>query len=647
MCGIAGLVSPRPGQLRQVRAMCDALRHRGPDDEGYVLLDSARGQAWAFSGPDTAAGVDDPRLTDDLPAGADVALGNRRLAILDPSPAGHGPMGSPDGRLWLTYNGEIFNYVELRTELAALGHPFRSGTDTEVLLAAWAEWGPACLARFNGMWAFAIYDVRERRLSCARDRFGVKPFHYAWDGERLAFASEIAALRCLPGVGRRPRIDALLGFLAAGAVDEGDGTFVDGVTRLGGGGLLTLDLRSRRLEVARWYELPDPEPQPAQPDALRALLEDAVRIRLRSDVPVGTCLSGGLDSSSIVALTARLRAGDKGRLAFSVVYGDEGLDESRFVDAVVEATGVESHRATPQPDELAADLDRLVAHQGEPFPGAGVYSQYRVMKMAREAGVTVLLDGQGADEVLAGYHYHFGPYLAELARTHGVSSALSAAARLSEVTGRSRSFLLALAGFHALPVPEAVRQRARRRFATLGLVPRDALTPEAQRLVPEVDRHGARPRLQDELRANLLRTSLPALLRYEDRNSMAFSVEARTPFLDYRLVELARRWPGADLVRDGWSKAVLRDAMAGVLPEAVRLRRDKLGFASPERRFLLGLAPRLREALGPRSRLAPWLRSDVRERWLAEDDARLVARPGLWRMLSAELWLRHLEAAAC
>jgi asparagine synthase (glutamine-hydrolysing) len=641
MCGIAGIASPRPADLRHVRAMCTALRHRGPDDEGYVLADSSRGLAWPFSGADTAPGIADPRLTDELPAGADVALGNRRLAILDLSPAGHGPMASADGHLWLTYNGEIFNYVELRSELAALGHSFRSGSDTEVLLAAWAQWGPACLARLNGMWAFAILDLRERRLFCARDRFGVKPFHYAWDGERLAFASEVGALRCVPGVGGAPRVDVMAAFLAGGAVDEGDDTFVAGITRLGGGSHLTLDLRSRRLALERWYELPDPEPQAADPDALRDLLEDAVRIRLRSDVPVGTCLSGGLDSSSIVALTARTRAGDKGRLAFSVVYGDEGIDESPYVDSVVEATGAESHRTTPEPADLVADLADLVARQGEPFPGPGVYSQYRVMKLAREHGVTVLLDGQGADEVLAGYHYHFGPYLAELARTRGIPAALAAAGRLAEVTRRPRSFLLGLAGFHALPLPEVVRARARRRFSTLGLVPREALEPEAARLLPPAGRHVARGRLQDELRANVLRTSLPALLRYEDRNSMAFSVEARTPFLDYRVVEMARGWAASDLVQDGWSKAVLRKAMAGVLPESVRLRRDKLGFASPERRFLLALAPQLREALGASSRLAPWIRRAAREAWLAEADERLVRRPGMWRLLSAELWLRH------
>lgn len=645
MCGIAGIASRRPEDLSGIAAMTDALRHRGPDDEGYLLADSRAARAWPFRGKDTAAGIAHPLLPSYVPSGADVAFGHRRLSIIDLSVAGHGPMCSPDGRLWITYNGEIFNYVELRTELAARGHDFHTATDTEVLLAAYAEWGPACLARFNGMWSFAIYDVARGVLFCARDRFGVKPFHYTWDGQTFAFASEIGALLTRPSMRRQADAPTLAAFLAGRSIDEGERSHVAGVLRLVAGHHLTVDLRARTLAISRWYELPAEGSAPARPQRLGELLEDSVRLRLRSDVPVGTCLSGGLDSSAVVALTARLLdpSRSSGRLAFSVVYPQTAIDESRYVDAVVAATGVDSRRVVPSATDLARDLVALVRRQAEPFAGPGVYSQWRVMRLAAEANVRVLLDGQGADEVLAGYHYHLGPHLAETAMQRGWTAALRQARRAAVTTGRPTAWLMALAAYHALPLPGPPRRWAARRWATHGAIPEAALDPKVLAEAPPGHRHRRRLRLGDELAENIQHSSLPALLRYEDRNSMAFSVEARTPFLDYRLVEEVRSWRASDLVADGWTKAPLRDAMRGVVPEVVRARRDKLGFATPEREWLRALAPSVREWLGPASRVASWLRPKVLTRWLDTTDDALAARPGLWRLVSAELFLRELE----
>jgi asparagine synthase (glutamine-hydrolysing) len=647
VCGIAGIVGPDPATLVPIAAMTAALRHRGPDDEGYLLADTARGRSSPHRGADTVPELALPPLPARPPAGTDLAFGHRRLAILDLTAGGHGPMASADGRLWITYNGEVFNYLELRQELARLGHAFRTASDTEVLLAAYAEWGPDSLHRLNGMWAFALYDARERLLLCARDRFGVKPFHFFWDGSLFAFASEIKGLLAHPGVPCVPHDPTLLGFLLKGQLDETDQTFFDGIRSLPGGHRLTLRLASRRIEVERWYDLPDTPSRPGDPAELRALLEDAIRLRLRSDVDVGTCLSGGVDSSSIVALTARLRGVDgAGRQrSFSVVYRDPGIDESVHIDSVVAATGVLAHRTTPTSSELLADLPALVRHQDEPFPSAGVYSQWRVMALAGQAGVKVLLDGQGADEVLAGYHYHFGPFLVEVARTRGLAGALREARRARAVTGRPLGFFLGLLAYHRLPMPETLRTRLVGRFATQGRVPPEMIDPgfAARAGGPRGERHARRLRLAEELRANLLRTSLPALLRYEDRNSMAFSVEARTPYLDYRLVERALTLPAHDLIRDGWTKALLREAMAGVIPESVRLRRDKLGFATPEARWLREIAGPVRDWLGPGSRLAGRLDAAALRRWLADGDLGLSRRPGLWRLVSLELWLRGLE----
>jgi len=269
------------------------------------------------------------------------------------------------------------------------------------------------------------------------------------------------------------------------------------------------------------------------------------------------------------------------------------------------------------------------------------------MALARKAGVPVLLDGQGADEVLAGYHYHYGPHLASVAAERGLAAALGEARRAHEVTRRPWSFFLGLLAYHAVPLPAGLRARAVARQATQGRVSPHLLAPDwsAEGRARTAERHRPRTRLRAELRAGILTTSLPPLLRYEDRNSMAFSVEARTPFLDYRLVERAQALPSADLIRGGWTKAILREAMRGIVPESVLWRRDKLGFATPEVRWLREIAPQVREWLGRESRLAPRLDASAFGTWLAGSDAELARRPGLWRLLSAELWLRHVESA--
>jgi len=647
MCAIAGVISKSPAHLQPLLEMTRVLKHRGPDDEGYALASSRTGRVCAFGGSDTLPALGLPALPDSLPEEMDVGLGHRRLSILDLGPGGHGPMASPDERYWVTYNGEIYNYLEVRDELRALGRRFRTSSDTEVLLAAWAQWGPEALDRFNGMWAFALYDARDRVLHCARDRFGVKPFHYYWDGTLFAFASEIKGLLAHPAVPCRPHEPTLLGFLVRGALDEGEQTFFGAIRSLPAAHRLTLDVAYGRLATVRWYDVPRREPREADAERFRGLLEDAVRLRLRSDVDVGTCLSGGLDSSSIVALTARLRdpAGEGLRRAFSVVYDDPGLAEGAHVATMVAATGVIGARTTATAADLLRDLPALVQHQDEPIPSLGPYSHWRVMALAHQAGVKVLLDGQGADEVLAGYHYHFGPYLAEIASRHGLRVALREARAAHAVIGRPLTFLLGLLAYHLLPLPLSLREAAVSRFATHGRLPSALLDPALAEAVGPLPgrRHGPQRSLESERRENLWLTSLPALLRYEDRNSMAFGIEARTPFLDYRLVEEAMALRPEALIRDGWTKAILRDAMQGILPETVRLRRDKLGFPTPESRFLTELAPRVREWLGPGSLVATRLRSGALRRWLAEPDHCLARRPGLWRLVSSELWLRYLE----
>jgi asparagine synthase (glutamine-hydrolysing) len=646
MCGIAGIVSQDHRLLAPLRSMTEALRHRGPDDEGYLLAETASGRAESWGGPDTPASLSLPILPVELPAWGRVGLSHRRLAIQDLSPLGHGPMGSADGRLWLTYNGEVYDFHERAAELRSLGHTFRSRGDTEVVLEAWRRWGEDCLPRFNGMWAFAVYDAERGLLWCARDRFGIKPLYYYRDQRLFAFASEIKALLAHPAVPRRIDDESLGGFLLRGAIDEGSETFFEGIRALPPGHRLRLDLGSGRLDVERWYAPPRDELGPADPAQLRALLEDSVRLRLRSDVDVGSCLSGGLDSSTLVCLTARLRDRHEPRAhrTFSVAYPDPELSEAAHVDAVVALTGVEAARTTPTAERLAEELARLAFHQDEPFPSSAVYSQWCVMALAGQVGMKVLLDGQGADEVLGGYHYHHGPYLAEVWGRDGVAAAWAAARALSRGSDRPLIQPLALMAYHLLPLPMPVRSRLLRARATQPRLPGDLLIPElaARANQRAVHRHAPRRSLLEERLAAISRSSLPALLRYEDRNSMAFSIEARLPFLDYRVVEWGLARPSAQLMAGGFTKAPLREAVAGLVPDSIRWRRDKLGFASPERRFLTGLAPQVRGWLGAGARTRDFVDPRRLEAWLRLPDASLAARPGLWRLLSTELWLRSV-----
>ena len=349
-------------------------------------------------------------------------------------------MSSRDGRFWITYNGEIYNYIELRTQLQALGFHFSTASDTEVLLAAFEAWGVEAHQRLNGMWALAILDLRDRRLVLSRDRFGEKPLFYRHDRSSFTFASEIAALlvdRPLRAVDEK----ALSSFLARGVVDEGERTFFEGVTRVPPGGLLALDLDSLDIAVSRWYALPPGTGAEPLAGEFRDLLDDAIRIRRRSDVPVGTCLSGGLDSSAITALSSRQIGGGGGYHAFSAVYADAGISEGPYVKAAVAATGVIDHVVTPDGASLRDELATYVKTQGEPTPSLGAYTQYCVARVAAAAGVKVLLDGQGADELLAGYHYQAGPYLAETWSERGLPAAIRAARSLGPNMARSPLWL--------------------------------------------------------------------------------------------------------------------------------------------------------------------------------------------------------------
>jgi asparagine synthase (glutamine-hydrolysing) len=619
VCGLAGIVdfsdSVDPHEVVQ---MARALAHRGPDDNG----------SWDAPG---------------------VALAACRLAIIDLSEAGHQPMADETGRFRLLHNGEIYNYLELRAELEGYGHRFRTQTDTEVVLASYAEWGADCVTHFNGMWAFAIWDDRKRELFCSRDRFGEKPLYYTLRGGRLLFASELKAFRGL--VPWTPNARMVRSFLEHGLADHTDATFFAGITQLPPAHSLTFSRDG--LRITRYWELhPDAEPDGDPVDRLRELVLDAVRLRLRADVRVGTCLSGGIDSSAIACAVDNLlrteaasaRPVGERQEFFTVFFEDPGLDERPFVRAVATQTGGRSHFVSFAGSELVENLPAIAKAQDEPFRSTSVAAQWMIMRTARAAGMKVMLDGQGGDEVFGGYHGYFGFFFADLLLGGELGQLRSELRAYRDIHGATHARVLAALARPFVPDPLQWFVRARTTAAS-SLVHSD-LRRARPELLPETNS------FPDHLRRQLhlvLTRRLTELLRYEDRNSMTHSIEARLPFLDHRLVELMFSLPPRHLIESARTKVILRRAFEGVLPESVRARTDKLGFETPEGRWLRGPLGDFAEEVfhSPAFRDRGFSDAAATQRRLRlHRQRRVSAGFELWRALSLELWARTTLDAA-
>jgi len=621
LCGIAGFIARTSWPAATIGAMTDLVRHRGPDDEGFLLLPESGNEVQVCGGsdtPDVVFHAEIPfRPERRLAALGDepvcLALGHRRLSIVDLSPAGHQPMGTADRRYWIVYNGEIYNHIELRTELEGLGHRFRSHSDTEVILAAYREWGTDCLSRFNGMFAFLLYDSIEQKLFTARDRFGVKPLYY-WISPRgdLAFASEIKQFIVLPGWRARLNGPRAYDFLAWAISDHTDETLFAGVYQVRGGEFVLVDInRFRddsldryspgRLRHETWYRLTPVPFSGSFDDAaaeFRAKLLDSVRLRLRADVSVGSCLSGGLDSSSIVCLMNRLleeQGATELQKTFSACADVARFDERKWIDIVVAATGVEAHHTYPLFENLFDESQAITWHQDEPFGSTSIYAQWNVFRLAAENRVKVMLDGQGADELLAGYHSYFGVYLASLLRAGRFGDLGSEMAAMKRLHGYSYFNSAEYLSHQVLPEwLKNILSRMLGRTASvqppwlecrkLGDSPRNPLVAIGASKTGSV---------RDFSISQLTASNLQMLLHWEDRDSMAHSVESRVPFLDYRLVEFVVGLPDDYKLSTGITKRVLRAGMSGILPDQIRDRMDKLGFVTPEEVWLRERAPEL------------------------------------------------------
>jgi asparagine synthase (glutamine-hydrolysing) len=626
VCGVTGYWAFDRRDLPEAhfRAFTSALAHRGPDGQGAEHF-----------------------------AGERLWLGHRRLSIIDVSNRGHQPMSYADGRYWLTYNGEVYNYLELRDELRALGCAFQSDSDSEVILAAFAAWGPACQTRFNGMWAFAIWDARARVLFLSRDRFGIKPLHYFHRDGAFAFASELKAFLTLPGIDGSLDEQVVAGTLANINGQESTAeTLLPGVRRLPGGHSMSVGADGK-IHIEQWWKTLDHLPHPAggfpqQAEEFKSLFVDACRLRLRSDVPIATSLSGGLDSSAVACTIADLgrqghveHAPQDWQRAFIAQFPGSSLDETVYADEVVKATGLKAHYhpiddvgALAQIEQLLFDFEGIYW-----VPLLGPWSIYREM---RTSGIRVSLDGHGADELLGGYHFFVERALdAAMAGRLDLARYLDLKKVLAGLVGGSGEVTRAgiLGDINWLmkkqlqrwELIEPLRGAARRGRAlwrrlanSVGSLPSSAVGAPAAMPPPPTETAlrafaGSRA-LYDEandpnaagmtpLSAMLFSwfhgSVLPTILRSYDRASMAHGIEVRMPFMDWRLVTYGFALPEASKIGAGYTKRILRESMRGLMPEDIRLRTNKIGFTSPLDQWARGA-------------MKPWLQDTVNSRRFLE-----------------------------
>lgn len=646
MCGIAGLFGKTniENWLPALRKACDIAEHRGPDGKGFAIFNTHK--------PNAAYRVS----YNDLPEmnGATLALAHRRLAIIDLSDTGRQPMSNEDETVWIVYNGEVYNYLELRKQLGKMGHLFRSNSDTEVILHAYEAWGTGCVEYLNGIWAFAITDLKNRKLFCSRDRFGVKPFYYYLAGEQFVFASEIKQLLCFPFVRKKLNQRMVHDYLVYAALEHCDETFFEGVCKLPHGNNLVLDLTDGSVVIEPYYNpklmIDDKITFHDAAEEFQRLLSDSVRIQLRSDVEVGSCLSGGLDSSSIVCLmNAQLKSmgRDATQHTFSSHFHVKEANEIEYMQEVIRGTGVNALFVYPRGEDLIDELSHLVFHHDEPFGSTSIFAQWSVFKLVNHHGIKVMLDGQGADEQLAGYVGLY-PYLfQELEMKKRFLNLAFEKWRYSQHHDKNWLSLTSLKWLKKMAFPSNggadtftthtnwINSKWARTHA--GSTPFQINKPS--------NPFGELEVLNNYLYQLTFRGNLQQLLRYEDRDSMAFSVEARVPFLDYRIVELVFRLPSNYKIRNGYTKAVMRRGMAGVLPEKIRWRTSKLGFATPERLWQQSvLRPLIEEAIQSdymRRFIVPSLALE----YLAQLGKYDVSDFAPWRWLNLYLWGKVYETA--
>ncbi len=632
MCGIAGIINNNQSfDTKSLLLMSDSLKHRGPDDHGFLL----------WNRKDAVTLCKD--ITEQFNK-IQVAFIHRRLSIIDLTSTGWQPMGTADGRYFIVFNGEIYNYLELRAELIKLGWSFSSSSDTEVLLTGYAQWGSKVLDRLVGMFAFTILDAVKHRLFIARDCFGIKPLFYSYWNGGFAFASEIKALLALPNFDRGVNPNALYEYLRFGISGHGEETLFRNIYQLPAAHYLEVSLdRPYCPETTRYWQLDlRQQSRLCFRDAayqLREMFIDNVRLHMRSDVPVGAALSGGIDSSSIVMAMRQIEP-EVDLNTFSYIADESVINEERWVDIVTLNAGTSTHKISLSPEELIEDLESLIAIQDEPFGSTSIYAQYRIFRLAKEVGIKVMLDGQGADELLAGYTLYNANRIESLLHQRdfiGACSLFYKASKLPHVKGKE---LLSYLIWKFLPE---------------NLVPSARLIYRKKLIPPWINagwfldksvefKEPIRSSQKNTLRHELYRSlgiGLQSLLRYEDRNSMAYSIESRVPFLTTGMAEFVLSLPENYLIsNDGTSKCIFRAAMRDIVPDKILERRDKIRFQTPEMRWFSFLRPWIEDVLQSKTaKSIPVLNNTcMTKEWKEIVDGNRKHDEKIWRWINIILW---------
>lgn len=585
MCGLNGIISAKPIVLSSLESMTGTIAHRGPDGQGLAILGKFEG---ALSGQ---------RFEHRETAHAwNVGLGHRRLAIIDLSDDGLQPFFYGPHQV-LVFNGEIYNYIELREELEKLGLSFSTKTDTEVACAVLATWGEAGLHRMRGMWAMAWVDTKSGVVTLSRDRYGIKPLYFCRTSSGgLAFGSE--AKQLLPFIGQKPRANLVMAadFLGYGISDHRPETFFAGVSELMAGELCTFNLQTGEFSSPRaWYQLRSTNVSgtPMQIKAeFKSIFQSSIREHLRADVPIGSCLSGGLDSSSVVATVYELDQEKRNeQLAFTFIPELEELSEQKYIVPFLRGKNIRQVQVSPRSQNLFDDIAALVFHQDFPFASTSMFAQWSVFKAARQNQVKIMLDGQGADEILGGYHSFFKMHLYSLFRSLKWRQ-LYAQVRALKVHGYGIRFALESVALGAMP---HWLEAPLRKLTGTGC--QENYFSLAKTRNPRSYSAHSIKNMADLSRDQIQRSNLPMLLRFEDRNSMAHGIEARVPFLDHRLVEYSLGLPDDLRINGGETKSILRETMSDQLPQEISRRIDKMGFVSPEETWLKQSGPQAIELL--------------------------------------------------
>lgn len=566
MCGIFGVISDTKFDWNQLLKVSYVIKHRGPDDEGYLLFNKDSNVLKIAKGNDTVKEIDAVHIKDC--DNFNSAFLHRRLSIIDLSFHGHQPMSCDNGNLWIMLNGEIYNYIELKNELIEKGYKFNSTSDTEVVLAAYDEWGENCVLKFNGMWAFVIWDRKNNIFFFSRDRIGIKPLFYYYKNGQFIFCSEIKGIRTYLNNGLTLNEKQIYEYLIKGQVYVGESneTIYNEVKRLMPG--TNLIMKDNKIETKKYWDLKikiNKFSFEENVNGFKDLFRQSVKLMLRSDVEVGTCLSGGLDSSSLVSFASK--EFDKRFNTFSAVWPGYRYNESYFVSKLNEKYSCYSNTFTPDLDNIIDVFDKVIWHQELPLSSGSILAQWFVMEKAKSKNIKVLLDGQGADEILSGYPVYLIPYINEMIFTlkwkelfryyHSLKQSKYSVKRMIGIQKHKI--------YHTEKADFPIKKNLKSKYSFKTRFSR----PHLCNFLPEY--------LKDQIE----KTNLPVLLHFEDRNSMANSVESRVPYLDHNLIEFAVNIPTEQKIHGALTKMILREAMKPYLPDEIYRRRDKIGFRTP------------------------------------------------------------------